>query len=65
MPAEMSEIVVTNANNNFAPSWFQSLCEIDGDCLDASVFFFGRKILQLKKITSDFTQWPQKRWCAD
>ena len=38
---EMSEIVVINDNNNFAPSLFWSLCEMVYDHFDASVFFFG------------------------
>ena len=49
-----NEIAVINDNNNFAPSLFQSLCEFVSDC-------FGQRS---KTITSDFTQWPQKRWCA-
>ena len=34
----MSEIVVIDDNNNFAPSLFWSLCEIIGDCFDAPIF---------------------------
>ena len=41
MPAEMSEIVVINDNNNFASSLFRSLCEIVSDCFDALIVFVG------------------------
>ena len=47
-------IAVINDNNNFAPSLFRSLCEFGGDCFEPRYFSEG---------ASDFTQWPQKRWC--
>ena len=41
MHEEMSEIVVIKDNNNFAPSFLQSLCEIGGDCLVSTYFSSG------------------------
>ena len=63
MHTEMSEIAITNDNNNFAPSLFLSVCEII--CFGAFIFFLWsciplemhyHKIFGSKTITSDFTQ---------
>ena len=65
---EIVKVAVINDNNNFAPSLFRSLCEFVGDCFGPGIFLRElrslRKIPRSKTITSDFTQWPQKRWCA-
>ena len=65
---EIVKVAVINDNNNFAPSLFRSLCEFVSDCFRPRYFSSGaallRKIPRSKTITSDFTQWPQKRWCA-
>ena len=63
-------IAVINDNNYFAPSLFRSLCEFIGVCFGPRYFSSGavlrelrslRKIPRSKTITSDFTQWPQKK----
>ena len=46
MPAEMSKMAVINVNNIFAPSFFQSLCEIVSDYFDTLVFSSGAALLQ-------------------
>ena len=61
---EIVKIAVINDNNNFAPSLFRSLCEFVGDCFGPRYFSEGAEIPRSKTITSDFIQWPQKRWCA-
>ena len=57
--------MVINDNNNFAPSLFWSLCESSVTVLDLCIFLWElhsqRKIPWSKTITSDFTQWPQKK----
>ena len=62
------KVAVINDNNNFAPFLFRSLCEFVGDCFGPRYFSSGAALPQkntsVQKITSDFTQWPQKRWCA-
>ena len=61
-------IAVINENNNFAPSLFRSLCEFVGDCFgprySSLEAVLPHKNTSVKTITSNFTQWPQKRWCA-
>ena len=54
-------------NNNFAISTLQPLCEFVRNYFESQCFLWGailpQKIPQ-SKITSEFTQWPQKRWCS-
>ena len=57
-------IAIINNNNNFAPSLFRSLCEFVSDSFGPRYFSSLRKIPWSKTITSNFTQWPQKRWCT-
>ena len=38
---QMSKIAIINANNNFAPSIFRSLCEFVGDCFGPRYFSEG------------------------
>ena len=56
----MSNIVIINDNNNFAPSIFRSLCEFVGDCLGPQYISSGATLPQKhtssKTITSNFTQ---------
>ena len=47
-------------NNNCAPSFLRSLCEIGGDCFDRGIFLrersSRRKIPRSKTVTDEFTQ---------
>ena len=43
----MSNIAVINDNNNFAPSFFQSLCEFVGDCFGP--LYFSSELRSLRK----------------
>ena len=69
----MSKKVLSNDNNNFAPSIILSLCEFVSDCFWTSVFFLRKrhsltKIPLSKPITSHSTQnlkkKKKKKWCA-
>lgn len=53
-------------NNNCAPSFLRSLCEIWRWLFWVEVLRKSssqRKIQRTKTITDKFTQWPQYRWC--
>ena len=56
-------------NNNCAPSFLRSLCEIGGDCFGPRYFSEGAQLpkknteVQNNHRRIKFTQWPKQRWC--
>ena len=52
-------------NNNSAPSFLRSLCEIGGDCFNRGVFLrersLGRKRPRSKTITKEFTKMTETK----
>ena len=53
----MSNIVIINDNNNFAPSIFRSLCEFVGDCFRPRYFSSGATLPQKNTSVQNNHPW--------